>query len=341
MSTGSPGVNQRALVDCAAYIDGLRVSGTDDPYLALQKVREAGRGFVWAGLREPNHDDIETIAWTFDLHELAAEDAVHAHQRAKLERYKNSLFFVIKTVSYVANAAPTSASEIIDTGEIMAWLGADFIVTVRHGHHSGLSDLRAELEADPEQLAGGPAVVLYAIADRTVDRYLEVVEAAEDDIDEIENAVFSPSAKIGIEQIYLFKREILELRRATHPLAAPLHRLAETPTPFIPATVRAYFRNVEDHLNQVIERVATYDELLTALVHAALAEISIQQNSDMRKISAWAALALVPTAIAGIYGMNFEHMPELTWTFGYPLVIVLIIGVCVLLFRLLRKRGWL
>ena len=329
------------IVDCATYIDGVRAPGCLDPHLALQVVREAGRGFVWVGLQEPAADDMEAVAWTFGLHELAVEDAVNAHQRAKLEQYKQSLFFVMKTVLFVEHESPTTANEIINTGEIMVWLGPDFIITVRHGAHSGLADLRHELERDSSRLAGGPAIVLHAIADRIVDQYLEVTQAAEDDVDAIETAVFSPDQKVGIEQIYLFKREILELRRATAPLAAPLHKLAETPNPFVPAQVRAYFRDVADHLAQVTERVATYDELLTALVHASLAEISTQQNSDMRKISAWAAIALVPTAVAGIYGMNFEHMPELSWTFGYPMAIGLIVLICVLLHRTLRKRGWL
>jgi magnesium transporter len=330
-----------AIVDCASYINGERLDGCEDPYIALQKVRSAGEGFVWLGLREPDANEMGAIAWTFKLHELAAEDAVHAHQRAKLEQYKQSLFFVLKTVRYLEHESPTTASDIIETGEIMVWLGPDFIVTVRHGAHSGLSAVRSELEADPERLAGGPAVVLHAIADRCVDGYLEVVSAAEDDIDEIETAVFSPGARLGIEQIYLFKREILQLRRATAPLANPLHRLAETPNPFVPPQVRAYFRDVEDHLAHVTERVSTFDELLTTLVSAVLAETSIRQNADMRKISAWAAIALVPTAVAGIYGMNFEHMPELDWTLGYPLAIVAIVIICATLYTALRKRGWL
>ena len=330
-----------AIVDCAAYVNGVRITGCSDPFIALQEVRAAGNGFVWVGLMEPDEDDMAATAWTFRLHELAVEDAVHAHQRAKLEQYKQSLFLVMKTVRYVEHASPTTASDIIETGEIMVWLGPEFIVTVRHGAHSGLAALRQELELDPERLAGGPAVVMHAIADRIVDEYLEVVQAAEDDVDLIETAVFSPGQSIGIEQIYLFKREILELRRATAPLAAPLNRLAENPNPFVPAQIRAYFRDVADHLAQVTERVLTYDELLTALVNAALAEISMQQNADMRKISAWAAIALVPTAVAGIYGMNFEHMPELTWTFGYPMAIGIIVLICVVLYRALRKRGWL
>ncbi len=330
-----------AIVDCAPYVDGVRVPGCSDPYVALQAVRHSGRGFVWVGLQEPSTEDMAAVAWTFGLHELAVEDAVHAHQRAKLEQYKQSLFVVLKTVRFVEHESPTTANEIITTGEIMVWVGADYIVTVRHGKHSGLAGLRSELEADATRLAGGPAIVLHAIADRVVDEYLEVVQAAEDDVDEIETAVFSPGEKVGIEQIYLFKREILELRRATAPLAAPLHRMAENPNPFIPAHVRAYFRDVEDHLSQVTERVSTYDELLTTLVNAALAEISMQQNSDMRKISAWAAIALVPTAVAGIYGMNFDHMPELSWAFGYPMALGIIVSICLLLYRGLRKRGWL
>ncbi len=330
-----------AIVDCATYVDGLRLPECGDPYIALQAVRAAGKGFVWVGLQEPDEDDMKAVSWTFGLHELAVEDAMSAHQRAKLEQYKQSLFLVMKTVRYVDHESPTTAAEIVQTGEIMVWLGPDFIITVRQGQHSGLAGLRHTLEADPARLAAGPAVVLHAIADKLVDQYLEVVQAAEDDIDEMENAVFSPGALVGIEQIYLFKREILELRRAIAPMSAPLHKLAETPSPFVPANIRAYFRDVEDHLSQATERVVTYDEMLTTLVNAALAEISMRQNSDMRKISAWAAIALVPTAVAGIYGMNFEHMPELGWTFGYPMAIVIIIAICWGLHRSLRKRGWL
>jgi magnesium transporter len=343
LSTGSGyvGVQPGGIVDCATYIDGVRQPGCEDPYEARQRVKEAGRGFVWVGLQEPDEDDMVAIAWTFGLHELAVEDAVHAHQRAKLEQYKQSLFFVVNTVRHVDHQSPTTASDLIETGEILAWLGADFIVTVRHALHSGLRELRQELEADPERLAGGPSIVLHAIADRCVDQYLSVVAATEDDIDAIENAVFSPGDEIGVEQIYFFKREILQLRRATAPLAGPLHKLAETPNPFVPAQVRAYFRDVEDHLTQVTERVQTYNELLSALVNAALAEVSTRQNADMRKISAWAAIALVPTAVAGIYGMNFENMPELHWLYGYPMAISAMAVICLVLYLALRKKGWL
>ena len=335
-----PAAHADAIVDCAAYLDGRRVPGCHDATPAIERVRSEGRGFVWIGLHEPDTDEMTVVAELFGLHELAVEDAVHAYQRPKMDRYDSSLFLVLKTVCYVEHTAG-SAVEIVQNGEIMMFLGADFIVTVRHGAHSQLTGVRAGLESDPEQLAIGPAAVMHAVADRIVDEYLTVVEQVEDDIDEMENSVFTTEKPVDIEQIYLLKREILGLRRAVAPLAPALRALSSTPHPLIPAEIREYFRDVEDHLSVVTERVSNFDEMLTTLVSAALAEVTTRQNEDMRKISAWAAIALVPTAIAGIYGMNFENMPELSWTYGYPLAICFIATVCVLLFMLLRRRGWL
>ena len=221
------------------------------------------------------------------------------------------------------------------------FLGRDFIITVRHGEHSELAGLRAALESDPEQLSLGPAVVLHAIADRIVDEYVEVVAEIEEDIDEMETAVFDPDEYVDTEQIYRLKREILRLRRAVAPLIGPLRSLSSIPNTLIPDEVREYFQDVEDHVSHVAERISTFDEMLTTLVSAALAEVANRQNQDMRKISAWAAIALVPTAIAGIYGMNFEHMPELAWRFGYPMAIVGIIIVCSVLYYALRRKRWL
>ena len=296
-----------AIVDCAAYIDGERMPACHDPIQAIERVRAEGRGFVWIGLHEPDTDEMRVVAELFGLHELAVEDAVHAYQRPKMDRYDSSLFLVLKTVCYVEHTTG-SAVEIVQNGEIMMFLGADFIVTVRHGTHSQLTGVRAGLEADPEQLAIGPASVMHAIADRIVDEYLAVVEAVEDDIDEMENSVFTTDKPVDIEQIYLLKREILGLRRAVSPLAPALRALSGTPHPLVPAEIREYFRDVEDHLSVVAERVSTFDEMLTTLVSAALAEVTTRQNEDMRKISAWAAIALVPTAIAGIYGMKMRKM---------------------------------
>lgn len=329
------------VIDCAVYVDGQRLPGHWTHSEAVAEVRRRREGFVWIGLFEPDEEQIQGVADTFGLHELAVEDAVQAHQRPKLDRYEETLFMVLKTVRYIEHESPTTANEIVETGEIMAFIGKDFIVTVRHGRHSELSGLRHDLECEPERLRGGPAAVLHGIADRVVDSYLAVTESFEQDIDVIEAAVFAPRSPIGAEQMYLMKREILELRRAVMPLAVPLRRLAEGYTPLVPEHVRSYFRDVDDHLTTVSERVASFDELLTTLVDATLAKISLQQNTDMRKITAWAAIIAVPTMVVGVEGMNFEYMPELHWRFGYPLVMLVIITACLILYRIFRRNRWL
>jgi len=223
----------------------------------------------------------------------------------------------------------------------MVFVGRDFVITVRHGRHSGLRDVRHKLEADPEQLALGPASVLHAITDHVVDAYLDVTEAIEDDIDEMEAEVFTPRSTMDAEQIYVMKREVLELRRAVMPLVAPMRKLTEGYSSLVPHEVRSYFRNVDDHLSTVAERVAGFNGILTTLVDAMLARISMRQNNDMRKITAYAGLISVPTMIAGIYGMNFDSMRELHWNFGYPMVIILIGLICGALYRNFRRNGWL
>ncbi|GLZ35811.1 magnesium transport protein CorA [Lentzea sp. NBRC 105346] len=329
------------VVDCAVYIDGKRLPGRWTHTDAVKEVRKRKDGFVWIGLHEPDGEQIQGIADTFGLHELAVEDAVHAHQRPKLERYDNTLFMVFKTVRYVTNESPDTANEIVESGEIMVFLGKEFVITVRHGNHSGLSKLRHEMEDDAERLQVGPAAVLHAIADHVVDNYLDVTEHIENDIDQMEERIFAPRSRVSADQIYLFKREVVELRRAVMPLANPLRRLAEGYTPLIPETVRSYFRDVDDHLTEVSERVAAFDELLTTLVDATLAKITLQQNTDMRKITAWVAIISVPTMGVGIYGMNFDYMPELHWKYGYPVVMSLILIACLILYRILRRNRWL
>ena len=209
------------VVDCAIYVDGHRLDGAWNHDDAIEEVRRRGSGFVWIGLHEPDEEQINGIAETFGLHELAVEDAVHAHQRPKLERYDDTLFMVLKTVRYVENETLTATSEIVETGELMVFVGRDFVITVRHGKHAGLAEVRSQLETDPEQLALGPSAVLHGVADHVVDTYLEVTEAIQDDIDEIEAEVFEPRTKIDAEQIYLMKREAMELRRAVLPLTKP------------------------------------------------------------------------------------------------------------------------
>jgi magnesium transporter len=328
------------IVDCAVYVDGERLPRRWTHADALAEVRRRGSGFVWIGLHEPTEQQIKGIADTFELHELPVEDAVHGHQRPKLELYEDHLFMVLKTVCYVEHE-PGTANEIVNTGELMAFLGRDFVITVRRGPHSGLSSVRRALEADPERLATGPDAVLHAIADYVVDSYLDVTDSVEQDIDEMEEQVFSPRISVAAEHIYLMKHEITELRRAVIPLANPLRRLSEGYTRLVNDEVRLYFRDVDDHLTTVAERVNAYDELLTSLVNAALTKITLQQNTDMRKITAWVAIVAVPTMIAGIYGMNFDYMPELRWKFGYPAVMLVVALICTTLYLVFRRNKWL
>jgi magnesium transporter len=245
---------------------------------------------------------------------------------------------VLKTVRYCGADA---AQEVVETGEVMVFLGRDFVISVRHGDHSGLHDVRRRLEADPEQLALGPAAVLHAIADHVVDGYLAATEAIEDDIDDLEREVFTPRSAPDSERIYAMKREVLELRRAVVPLGGPVRKLTEGYSALVPHDVRSYFRNVDDHLVTVTERIGSFNELLTSLVDAALAKITMQQNGDMRKITSWVAIVSVPTMVAGIYGMNFDEMPGLHWQLGFPTMLVLTFVACLFLFRVFRRNQWL
>jgi magnesium transporter len=329
------------LVDCAVYVDGVRLPGERGPAEALAEVRERGDGFVWCGLYEPDDAVLRETVDIFGLPPKALAYAAHTHHRPKLTAYDHLLCMVLKTVQWVEHDSPTTANEIVHTGDIITFVGKDFVLTVRHADHSGLRGLRAELEAAPEQLRLGPAVVLHGIADRIVDSYLEVSDALQNDIDTIEAGVFEPRSQIGAEHMYLLKREIVELNRAVVPLAVPLRRILKHPTTLVPARVRSYLSDVEDHLTTVAERVANYDDLLTTLLDATIAKLTLQQNSDMRKITAWAAIIAIPTMVAGIYGMNFDNIPFLHWTFGYPLAITVMLLACGLLYVTFRRRDWL
>ncbi|KUH73772.1 magnesium transporter [Mycolicibacterium novocastrense] len=334
-----------ATVDCGVYCDGTRLPGSFTHDAAQNKVEELrGEGrnaFVWIGFHGPDERQMQTVANVFGLHALAVEDAVHAHQRPKLERYDDTLFLVLKTVTYVEHESIAKAREIVETGEIMIFVGPDFVVTVRHGEHGGLAGVRKHLEASPHLLELGPYAVMHAIADHVVDGYLEVTESIETDIDAMEEDVFSPTNRTDIECIYLLKREIVELRRAVGPLATDLQRLGSEHSDLISVEILRYMGDVLDHAIKASDRIASFDEVLSSLVQAAVGKVAMQQNTDMRKISAYVAIAAVPTAIAGIYGMNFEHMPELSATWGYPAVLLFMVVICGLLFRAFRRNHWL
>lgn len=329
----------RAIVDCAVYRDGRRVPGRFSHTEALKAVRGPEGGFVWIGMHEPDERQLGDVAAEFGLHPLAVEDALVARQRPKLDRYDDVMVVVLRTVAYVEHDR-SSVSEIVKTGEILVFVGPDFVVAVRHGSHSQLKTVRANLEADPERLALGPGAVLHAIADHIVDTYLEVTAAVEEDVDEMEEQVFTPRSRMNVELIYQLKREIVELRRAVLPLAAPLQALTRSESG-LPKEVRHYLRDVADHHTIAAERISDIDDALSALVNASLTKITVQQNTDMRKISALVAIAAVPTMIAGVYGMNFQHMPELNQVWGYPLVLLVMVAICAGLFVAFRRNGWL
>ncbi|MFD4633421.1 magnesium/cobalt transporter CorA [Streptomyces sp. NPDC058284] len=331
-----------SVVNCVTYRDGVRRPPDRDLVESVEQVRKSGDGFVWLGLHEPTEEEFADVADLFGLHPLAVEDAVHAHQRPKVERYDQTLFAVFKTVCYVEHAELTATSEVVDTGEIMVFIGREFVITVRHGRHGSLGPLREELEASPEQLAQGPAAVLHAIADQVVDDYLAATDAVQSDIDQVETDVFAPDGqRTDPGRIYQLKRELLELKRAVVPLGRPLQILATQPMRLIAPQIQAYFRDVDDHLKRATEQIAAFDELLNSILQAHLAQVTVAQNEDMRKITAWAAVVAVPTMVCGMYGMNFDHMPELHWQFGYPLVMSLIATACVALYRGFRRNGWL
>jgi magnesium transporter len=331
-----------SVVNCVTYRDGVRTPEGTDLVDAVQRVRKRGHGFVWLGLHEPTNEEFAGIAELFDLHPLAVEDAVEAHQRPKLERYGDTLFAVFKTVCYVEHEELTATSEVVNTGEIMVFVGQDFVVTVRHGMHGSLGPLREELESDPEQLAKGPSAVLHAIADHVVDDFLTAIDDVQGDIDQVETAVFAEDgARLDPGRIYQLKRELLELKRAVVPLGRPLEELATRPIRAVAPEIQAYFRDVSDHLLRATEQIAAFDELLNSILQAHLAQVTVAQNEDMRKITAWAAIVAVPTMVCGVYGMNFEHMPELGWRYGYALVIGVISVACVVLYRGFRRNGWL
>ncbi|MFE1195259.1 magnesium and cobalt transport protein CorA [Streptomyces olivaceoviridis] len=331
-----------SVVKCVTYQDGVRVPGCADLVDAVRLVRKTGEGFVWLGLHEPTDREFAGIAELFDLHPLAVEDAVEAHQRPKLEHYGDTLFAVFKTVCYVEHEQLTATSEVVDTGEIMVFVGEDFVITVRHGRHGSLGPLREELEAEPHQLAKGPAAVLHAIADHVVDDYLSVTDAVQADIDQVETDVFSENgARLDAGRIYQMKRELLELKRAVVPLGRPVEELATRPIRVVGPEIQTYFRDVLDHLIRAKEQIAAFDELLNSILQAHLAQVTVAQNEDMRKITAWAAVVAVPTMVCGVYGMNFEHMPELHWRFGYPLILAVTAGACLAVYRGFRRNGWL
>jgi magnesium transporter len=324
-----------SLIDCATYCHGVREDVPHDPQALEDVMANLGsdddpRSFLWVGLHDPTPQELAAFADPLNLHPLAVEDALEAHQRPKAERYENHIFMSIRTVEY--------QDDNIETSEINMFLGENFLLTVRKGTGHDLRQVRKRAEANTEDLEHGPIAALYAVVDSVVDDYERVAAELDQDIAELEASVFSAQRTSDSHRIYRLKRETLEFRRAVMPLREPVSRFATTT---MPEEARPYFRDINDHLNRVSESIDSTDKLLDNALNAHLAQLTIQQNNDMRRLTAGATLFAIPTAIAGVYGMNFEHMPELHWTFGYPLVIGVTAVVCWLTYRRFRKSGWL
>jgi magnesium transporter len=332
-----------AIMDCAVYLDGIRQNeGILDYHDALAMVRRKPRAFVWLGLNAPTEQQMKGIAEAFGLHELAVEDVVTAGQRPKLEQFGDVHFLVLRAARFVPHEQLTEHSEVVDTGQIMLLIHEDFVITVRHGEACRLRPVRERLEAKPELLKQGPWAVAYGVMDAVVDLYLSAVDGIGQDVDALEEAVFArePKSSGRMQRMYQLKRELVEFKRASMPLQRPMLMLV-TETPEIPKELRKYFRDVQDHLARVAEQVGAFDDILISIMQARLAQVTVDQNNDMRKIASWAAIAAVWTAIAGVYGMNFRRMPELDWQFGYPMVMALMVGISFAVYRLLRRNGWL
>ena len=321
------------IVDCAVYEDGCRCEG-DLPLAEAGEASHRDGSFVWIGVHEPSGDEFDAVRREFDLHELAVEDAVNAHQRPKVERYGDTLLVVLKTVRYVED------EDDLETGEILMFINRDFVVTVRHGQ-SRLHDVRLEIEDRPDLLRFGAGAVLYAIVDRIVDDYEPVIQSVESDIQGVEHDMFSPDRSNPAERIYTMEREVLDLQRAIMPLGPAIDRLARGQYDLIHPELRTYFRDVHDHLLRVTGRIEGFRDLLSSALQANLTQAAVRQNEDMRKISAWVAIFAVPTGVAAIYGMNFKNMPELSWAYGYQWGLALIALSTVLPILWFKWRGWL
>jgi magnesium transporter len=317
------------------YSDGKRRAEDIDLAKAYEQCARDNSAWVWIGLHQPTEEEFRSVKDEFELHPLAVEDAIKAHQRPKLEEYGHSLFFVFKPARYHDD------TEEVEFGEILVFMGPGFLITVRHGDTTELREVRKQIEKDPDVVKRGPAGVLHAIVDRIVDDYSPVLQGVEDDIEEVEEQAFAPDRTNPAQRIYHLKREVLELHRATGPLVEPLRQLSQDQRKYIPEEMHSYFRDVYDHAVRVNEIVEGMREMLNSVLGANLTQVTVRQNDDVRKISAWVAILAVPTMIAGIYGMNFEHMPELRSELGYPIVLAVMLTACTSLYFYFKKAGWL
>jgi magnesium transporter len=324
----------KGVVASVAYANGRRLGEVAIPDIS-EVLEQPGR-FVWIGLHDPDDEVLKEVQQEFSLHDLAIEDAARAHQRPKLERYGDSLFVVMRTAHL---DRPTDA---IEFGETHLFVGANYVVSIRHGASLPYVEVRARCEASPDLLAKGPVFVLYALMDFIVDQYFPLVDSFEDRLEELEDDIFQQTlTRQTTERIYQLKRNLLEVKRAVAPLVDMCNRLVRTDSALIPEDARVYFRDVYDHTIRINEMIDTLRELLTTALEANLSLISVSQNEAMKRLAGWAAIIAVPTMIAGIYGMNFKFMPELDWVLGYPVAMGTMLAACGFLYYRFKRSGWL
>ena len=324
------------IVDCAHYKDGAR---QHDGQLTLEQASRLACGgegeFVWIGLHEPDPGTLERLRELFGLHELAVEDAATTHQRPKIEDYDDSWFIVLRTAHYHEDA------EVVHFGEIHIFAGSRYVITIRHGSGSELAGARKRLQARPDLLKMGAAAAVWAVLDGVVDDYAPVTDGIDDDIEEVETDVFDGDTPAPTSRIYHLKREVIEFHRAVYPLLSPLESLQRGAYERVPEELRRYFRDVHDHARRVDEIVNSQRELLTSVLEANLALVSVNQAEIVKKISSVAGIIAVPTFIASVYGMNFEHMPELSSPWGYPLALLTMALTVLALITFFRRIDWL
>jgi len=320
------------LINCAAYQEGRKLA--DIPVSQIPDYLDRADCFVWVALKDPDRAELETVQAPFGLHELALEDTVHGNQRPKLEEYGDSLFAVMHTVEV--------AGDDLNIGEVDVFVGRNYVVSVRNRTERGFIDVRARSEREPELLRHGPGYVLYALMDAVVDRYFPVLDALETDLDRIEEKIFaSQTTRANIEALYALKQKLMVVKHATGPLLEAVGKLYGGRVPYQCMALQDYFRDVHDHLVRLNQSIDASRELITTATSVSLSLVTLQESEVTKRLASYGALVAVPTMIAGVYGMNFEHMPELGWTFGYPFALALMLGIDVYLFYRFRKAKWL
>jgi magnesium transporter len=322
------------IVNCVAYTQGKRARE-----LSIHEIGQACEHpdhFVWLGLNEPDEETLRAVQKQFGLHDLAIEDAHRAHQRPKIEHYGNSLFIVMRTVAKLPD------SREIGFGETHLFVGENYVLSVRHGSTLSHVDVRRHCEANPALLKQGPGFVLYALMDFIVDQYFPVVQLLEDELEGLEDQVFAETFDRSVlEKVYRLKREILQVKHAISPLVDVSNQLTRFDLELIPESTRPYFRDIHDHVVRINEMLDNLRELLTAALEANLALVSVAQNDITKKLASWGGILAVPTLIAGVYGMNFENIPEYHIAYGYPLMILGSAAICLFLYWRFKRSGWL